>query len=195
MAMNDDANDKSLPVVACGCLFLPVVSCFILLSPVLVLLFAVSRTPVYGRASVVPTSAPIMPGLSQSPTQGASRAADDAAITASQDMLPPSADAAKGKQLFNTFQPAAGIACSTCHRVDSAERLVGPGLLNVGIRAATRVKGQGAVVYLHDSIVNPSEYVVEGYADIMPKTWGKVFTEAQIDDIISYLLTLKAPRR
>jgi hypothetical protein len=49
------------------------------------------------------------------------------------------------------------------------------------------------VAYLHDSIANPNAYVVEGYADIMPKIWGKVFTEAQIDDIISYLLTLRGP--
>ncbi len=195
MVVNNDAKDKGLPVVVCGCLLLPLLSCFLLLSPVLVLLFAVSGTPVYGRALVAPTSAPIMPNLGQSPTQRANRTADDAAITANQDTLPPSADAANGKRQFNTFQPDAGIACSTCHRVDSEERLVGPGLLNVGIRAATRVKGKSAVAYLHDSIVNPSVYVVEGYADIMPKTWGKVFTEAQIDDIISYLLTLTAPPR
>lgn len=180
--MNEDAKGKRLPVVACGCLLLPVVSCFFLLSPVLVLLVAVSGSPV-------------VPGLGQSPTQGARPTADDVAIPLNQDTLPPSADAANGQRLFNTFQPAAGIACSTCHRVDSEERLVGPGLLNVGTRAATRVKGQSAIAYLHDSIVNPSAYVVEGYADIMPKTWGKVFTEAQIDDIISYLLTLKDPPR
>jgi len=191
--VDQDANGKNLPI-ACGCLLLPLVSCFFLLSPVLVLLFAVSETPVDGRALVVPTSALIIPGLSQSTTLGAGQTADDAAITASQDTLPSSANAARGKQLFNTFQPAVGIACSTCHRVDSEERLVGPGLLNVGIRAATRVKGQSAVAYLHDSIVNPSVYVVEDYTDIMPKTWGKVFTETQIDDIISYLLTLNAPR-
>jgi mono/diheme cytochrome c family protein len=195
VAANNDAKDNRLSVVACGCLLLPVASCFFLLSPVLVLLFAVSGTPVDGRAMEAPTSAPVMPSLTQSPTQGAGRAAGDAALTPSHDTLPPSADAAKGKQLFNTFQPVAGIACSTCHRVDSEERLVGPGLLNVGIRAATRVKGQSAVTYLRDSIVNPSVYVVEGYAGIMPKTWGKVFTEAEIDDIISYLLTLKAAPR
>ncbi len=180
-------------MVACGCLLLPIVSCCFLVSPVIVLLFTVGGvSPFHVRASAVPTSAPVTPGLSQSPTLGA---ADDALIAANQDPLPPWADAANGKQLFNAFQPTAGIACATCHRVDSEERLVGPGLLNVGIRATTRVKGQSAVVYLHDSIVNPSVYVVEGYADIMPKTWGKVFTEAQIDDIISYLLTLKAAPR
>jgi mono/diheme cytochrome c family protein len=193
--VNNDANNKSLPIVACGCLLLPVVSCFFLLSPVLVLLLAVSGTSVYGRGSVVPTSAPVVPGLSQSPTPRAGQVADDVAMPASQDTLPPSADAAKGKQLFNAFHPAAGIACSTCHRVDSEQRLVGPGLLNVGIRAATRGKRQSAVAYLHESIVNPSAYVVEGYADIMPKTWGIILTEAQIDDIISYLLTLKASPR
>ena len=42
-----------------------------------------------------------------------------------------SGDSVNGGRLFSTFQPAAGIACSTCHRIDSQERLVGPGLLNV----------------------------------------------------------------
>src|SRR5262245_21576079 len=75
-------------------------------------------------------------------------------VATNSDTLPSPTNPDNGKKLFNTFQPAAGIACSTCHRVDSEERLVGPGLLNVGIRAATRIKGQAAVAYLHDSIVN-----------------------------------------
>src|SRR5262249_52101262 len=157
--MNDGANAKSLSMLACGCLLLPMVSCFLVLSPVLVLLFAVSGTPIHGRASAMPISVPVTPGLSQSPTPGVGQTSGSVAAAATSDTLPPSADPANGKVLFNTFQPAAGIACATCHRADSELRLVGPGLLNVGIRAQRRVSGLSAVAYLRQSIVQPSAYV------------------------------------
>lgn len=41
-------------------------------------------------------------------------------------------DPVRGEQLFNTIQPEVGFACATCHRVDTTERLIGPGLLGVG---------------------------------------------------------------
>ncbi|MBZ0278659.1 MAG: c-type cytochrome [Anaerolineae bacterium] len=41
-------------------------------------------------------------------------------------------DPIRGEQLFNTVQPEVGFACATCHRVDTTERLIGPGLLGVG---------------------------------------------------------------
>lgn len=41
-------------------------------------------------------------------------------------------DPENGEILFNTFQDAVAFACATCHRVDTTERLIGPGLLGVG---------------------------------------------------------------
>lgn len=41
-------------------------------------------------------------------------------------------DPENGEVLFNTLQPTVGFACATCHRVDSDETLIGPGLINVG---------------------------------------------------------------
>ncbi len=40
-------------------------------------------------------------------------------------------DPEEGEILFNTFRPEVSFACATCHRVDSKEQLVGPGLLGV----------------------------------------------------------------
>jgi cytochrome c2 len=41
-------------------------------------------------------------------------------------------DPEAGEMLFTTFRDEVSFACATCHRVDSTERLIGPGLLGVG---------------------------------------------------------------
>lgn len=109
------------------------------------------------------------------------------------DNAPLPGDPMAGDKLFHTVQPITGMACSTCHNTDSDRRLVGPGLLDIGARAASRVEGVNATEYIHTSIVNPSAHVVEGYQDIMPKNWGKAFTEDQLNDLLAYLLTLESP--
>lgn len=103
-------------------------------------------------------------------------------------------DPASGQQIFNTFYPEAQFpqGCATCHRVDSEERLIGPGLLNIGTRAASRVSGLSAEAYIHQSIVEPSAFLVPDYPDnLMPHVYGQILTEQQIQDLIAYLMTLK----
>lgn len=106
--------------------------------------------------------------------------------------LPDTADAERGAALFSELQSAAGFACAGCHFTDSESRLIGPGLLNVGARAETRVEGQSAVEYLLNAIVNPSAYVVPDYdAGLKPGNYAQIFSEAELYDIIAYLLTLE----
>ena len=65
-------------------------------------------------------------------------------------------------------------------------------MLNIKDVAGTRVDGLSAIEYVHESIVNPNEYVVEGFvAGVMPQNWSDAFDESQIDDIIAYLWTLE----
>jgi pimeloyl-ACP methyl ester carboxylesterase len=85
-----------------------------------------------------------------------------------------------------------GRACSGCHHMNPEQNFFGPNLLNVGERAATRVEGQSAAVYLYNAIVAPDSYVVDTYfGGSMPWRYDKGFTEAQIGDLVAYLLTLE----
>ncbi|MBI5670472.1 MAG: c-type cytochrome [Chloroflexi bacterium] len=136
--------------------------------------------------TVPPTVAP----TTESPTATAVPPTDAPSAANAQSV--PEGDPANGEALFNEMQAAAGFACSTCHFPNQEAQLIGPGLLNISTRAETHVPGQSAYDYIHTSIVDPSAYVVEGFPDnLMPKIYGQIFTEEQINDIIAYLFTLK----
>jgi len=94
---------------------------------------------------------------------------------------------ASGKALFHG---AAG--CSGCHDDQQNMTIVGPSLIGVATRAETRVKGMSASDYIHNHIVNPSFFTVQGFQPgIMPSTFGQTLSSQEINDIVSYLLTLK----
>ncbi len=139
-----------------------------------------TATSVPATATIVPTSEPptattVPPTASPVPVAAA-----------------PSGDSANGKVLFEKFYDQVSFACATCHHVDSEDRLIGPGLLNISTRAATRVEGEDALTYIHTSIVNPSAHVVTDYPDgLMPQVYEQILSEAEIQDIIAYLFTLK----
>lgn len=115
-------------------------------------------------------------------------AAQDNPSTAGRS-LPSLGDTERGKSLFT--EATGGLpACATCHSLGN-DRLVGPGLHGIALRAAERVDGQPAAVYLYNSIVDPEAYIVEGYANVMPASFDTVLTEAEIQDLVAYLLTMK----
>jgi len=144
-------------------------------------------TEVPPTATSVPATATTAP-TSEPPTA----TAIPPTATPEQAAAGPSGDAEKGKALFETFFEQVSFACNTCHYVDSEQRLIGPGLLNVSTRAETRVEGQSAEEYIRNSIVNPSAFVVPDYPDgLMPQVYGDILSEQDIQDIIAYLFTLK----
>lgn len=138
-------------------------------------------------------------------------AADEHSDEAHMELAMSLGDPENGEALFTTIIPATGFACATCHRVDSTESLIGPGLLNVadpGHDPSAHQHGQGetevtetpqaeertmdeVVDYIHTSIVHPSDYVVPGFPDLlMPQTYEQLLSEQDINDLIAYLITL-----
>lgn len=144
-----------------------------------------SMTPLPPTETTAPSTAtptPVLPTPTAASTPTAAGEIDPHVI----------GDPEQGQELFNTFQPDAGYMCATCHWTDREDRLIGPGLLNIGTRATTRVEGQNAVQYIYTSIVNPGAYVVEDFPDgLMPQNWTQIYSQQEINDIIAYLLTLK----
>jgi len=80
--------------------------------------------------------------------------------------------------------------CGGCHTLDGLSAgVVGPNLTQIGTVAATRVPGQSAEQYIHESILNPGAHVVEGYPDnVMPRNFGELIPPEQLDDLIAFLL-------
>ncbi len=87
------------------------------------------------------------------------------------------------------------MACKACHNLAEPQTAdnrgpVGPNFANLAENAATRVEGLSATEYVHQSIVKPGDYVVEGYVDgIMPKTFAETMSEDEINSLVEWLLT------
>jgi hypothetical protein len=90
--------------------------------------------------------------------------------------------------------PPAGIGCVACHNPDLPEDasnrgLIGPNLGNLAQNAPNRVPGEDAVTYVHNSIVNPSAFTVEGYpAGVMPPGLDTRMTPEELDALVEWLL-------
>lgn len=95
----------------------------------------------------------------------------------------------QGREIYETGGDA-GIPCKSCHSLDGTT-VVGPGWAGLDERAAERIAGVAAEDYLRQSITAPSAYVVEGYADIMPKDFAERLSDEQINDVIAFMLSLE----
>lgn len=94
---------------------------------------------------------------------------------------------AAGEQLYN----GAG-GCTACHGLGTrAPHLLADegGTGQIGARCAARVPGKTCKEYLHESMVNPTAYVVEGYPPIMPDV-RRTLSPVQVWAIIAYLESL-----
>ncbi|HOU39874.1 MAG TPA: c-type cytochrome [Promineifilum sp.] len=103
-------------------------------------------------------------------------------------------NAANGEKLFSQATIGANNApgCITCHSLEPDVVIVGPSQAGLATRAESRVPGMTAAEYIHQSIVEPNAYVVEGFAEgLMYQNYATDLTEQEINDIVAYTLTLK----
>jgi mono/diheme cytochrome c family protein len=129
------------------------------------------------------------------PAQPAAGAAPSAqAVGTALDTPLPAGVADNGQKIF------AAQGCAACHSLKPDEKLVGPSLAGIATRAGDRVKAADykgktttGELYIRESIVQPSAYVVPGFSDgVMPQDFGKVKLSAQdLADLIAFLLTQK----
>lgn len=95
-----------------------------------------------------------------------------------------SPQAQQGKRIFTTH-------CGSCHSTSVDTVIVGPSLAGVARRAANRAPEQDARTYLYTSIMAPDRYLVDGFTDLMPKSFAKDLTGEELDAVVAYLLTLQ----
>ncbi|MCW5873722.1 MAG: cytochrome c [Anaerolineales bacterium] len=95
-----------------------------------------------------------------------------------------SAQEEQGKRAFSQY-------CGACHSIVGDTSIVGPSMAGIATRAETRIEGMSAHDYLIESILDPGAYLVPGFDNLMPSTWGTTLTGEQMDAIIAFMLTLK----
>lgn len=80
--------------------------------------------------------------------------------------------------------------CGACHSALGETVIVGPPLAGIGERGAARVDGLDARSYVYNSILQPDDFVVPGFDNLMPKDLGKKLTGEELDAVVAYVLAL-----
>lgn len=90
-----------------------------------------------------------------------------------------------GKQVFQ------GAGCGGCHTLTAvgASGNVGPNLDGIGTRGGARKPGMDAQAYIHESVLNPTAFIVPGFPPVMPA--GLVQEGPNLDALVSFLLAQK----
>ncbi len=150
-----------------------------------------------------PTAAAGAAEPTESPAEEAAAPADEAAAepaAAAETAEDPYAGLPEEvKAAMETADPSRGEAlatqnaCQACHSLQEGQVVVGPPWFDIGNSAATRVEGEGAALYLYNSIAHPNDFIVEGFQpNLMVQTFAETLTDQEMADLIAYLLSLKA---
>lgn len=101
-------------------------------------------------------------------------------------------DAERGAALFRVRPADGNLPCAECHGLEPGViSPLGPSLAGLGSRAGQAAPGQSAADYLRESILSPDAYLAGGFQEgIMPRTYGETLSDAAVDDLVAYLLTL-----
>ncbi len=90
-------------------------------------------------------------------------------------------------------------ACGGCHvipGIPGAVGITGPGLDDLGVTAAQRIEGYTAEEYIHESIVDPSAYIVPECPNapcvdgVMAASFSEVWSEDELAVVVKYLASL-----
>lgn len=101
-------------------------------------------------------------------------------------LIPPDAS---GEQLYNMPVLGIQVGCITCHSLDGTT-VLGPSLQGLGSAAQDRIADMSAEAYIRQSILEPDAYVLEGNEPrIMPPHYDDALTDAQIDALVTFLMT------
>ena len=93
-------------------------------------------------------------------------------------------DIARGQQVFSQN-------CAACHSVSSGVVIVGPSLAGVATRAAANDDDRLPREVLRRSILSPQTEIVEGFKNLMPPDFERKLVEADLEALLSYLMTLE----
>ena len=69
--------------------------------------------------------------------------------------------------------------------------MVGPSFAGIATRAAKRVPGMSAEEYIRQSILDPNAFVVDGFSNVQTMNFGNQLDDAQINDLIAFLMTME----
>ena len=92
---------------------------------------------------------------------------------------------ARGAQLYRQK------SCGSCHEIAGDGGRIGPPLTHVGTVAETRQPGTSAEDYLRASLTDPGAYIVPGYPDSMSRGLARQLSDADLDALVRYLLSLR----
>lgn len=98
-------------------------------------------------------------------------------------------DTARGEAIFRNGVGDAP-ACVGCHALTPSTWSLAPVMEGISERAVERVEGLSAGVYLEQSILDPSAYLVPGFRNIMFPQYAEHLSEQDLADLIAYLMTL-----
>lgn len=91
----------------------------------------------------------------------------------------------RGQRVFDSY-------CSRCHSTNSDTVVVGPSLAGIATRGGQRMKDMDAEMYIRNSILDPSGYIVEGYPEgAMPSALKDDLAKEDLEAVIAYLMTLE----
>ena len=109
-------------------------------------------------------------------------------------LFPPTDPAILGQQILASGK----YPCATCHTLTSLgwSGNIGPHLDGIGTRAANRIAGMDGSAYIHDSVRNPTHYIVAGFSPLMPQfndqpDQPNYMPDSDLEAIAAFLLTQK----